>query len=141
MNSFKIYNCDFGILVDGVKYEFVHVQEVQIEDNERNRLVRGTNAKDKIGITYRDGLRDPKIWTIPILGLSVALKNLLDSCYEKQTRLEVYCIDRKEGHSKTARNAILANKPQQLSIDETAESMNVSLEFATFDSSEKFKES
>lgn len=140
MNSFKIYNCDFGIKVNGVKYDFTHVQELQVEDNERNRLVRGTNAKDDEGIAYRDGLRDPKVWTIPILGLTVALKAVLDSCYEDQTRIEVYCIDRKKGHSKMARKAILANKPQQLAIDETAESMSVSLEFQTFASTEVFKE-
>lgn len=136
---FKIYNCDFGIKINGVDYEFEHVAELQIEDPERNRLTRGTNAKNKIGLSYKDGLKDPKRWTIPILNMSAALKGVLDSAYENQTRLDVYCIDRTDGSSKMAKNAVLSNKVQQLTLDETAESMNVSLEFETFDSSEIHK--
>lgn len=136
---FKLYNCDVGIKYNGVSYEFPHVQEIQIEDGERNRLTRGSNAKDKVGLAYRDGLRDPKRWTIPFMQMSAELKAVLDSAYDSQGRLEVYCIDRTDGSSKMARNAVLSNRPQQLTLDETAESMNVSLEFETFDSSEVHK--
>ena len=51
----------------------------------------------------------------------------------------MYCISRTDGSSKMAKNAVLSNKPQQLTVDETAESLNVSLEFETFDSSEVHK--
>jgi hypothetical protein len=136
---FKLYNCDFGVKIGGVDYEFEHVAELQIEDPERNRLTRGANAKNRVGLAYKDGLKDPKRWTIPILNMSAALKSVLDSAYEDQTRLECYCIDRTDGSSKMAKNAVLSNKPQQLTLDETAESMNVSLEFETFDSSEVHK--
>jgi len=136
---FKHYNCDFGVKIGGVSYDFEHVAELQIEDPERNRLTRGSNAKDKVGLSYKDGLRDPKRWTIPILNMSSALKAVLDSAFNGQTRLEVYCIDRTDGSSKMAKNAVLSNRPQQLTLDDTAESMNVSLEFETFDSSENHK--
>jgi hypothetical protein len=136
---FKMYNCDFGVKINGVDYEFEHVAELQIEDPERNRLTRGSNAKNKVGLSYKDGLKDPKRWTIPILSMSAELKGVLDSAYDNQTRLECYCIDRTDGSSKMAKNAVLSNKPQQLTLDETAESMNVSLEFETFDSSEVHK--
>lgn len=137
--TFKIYNCDFGIKVAGVSYDFEHVNELQIEDPERNRLTRGSNSKNKVGLVYKDGLKDPKRWTIPILQMSAALKGVLDSAYNLQTRLDVYCIDRTDGSSKMAKNAVLSNKPQQLTLDETAESMGVSLEFETFDSAETHK--
>jgi len=136
---FKMYNCDFGIKVNGVSYDFEHVSELQIEDPERNQLTRGGNAKNKIGLAYKDGLKEPKRWTLPILNMSAELKSVLDSCFEQQTRLDVYCIDRNDGSSKMAKNAIIGNRPQQLTIDDTAESMNVSLEFVTFDSSETHK--
>ncbi len=136
---FKIYNCDFGIKVAGVKYEFPNVAELQEEDPERNRLTRGSNATDKIGIVYKDGLKDPKRWTIPIMQMSAALKTALDSVFENQTRVEAYCIDRTDGSLKSLKNAVLSNKPRQLSLDETAESMNVSLEFESFDSIEVHK--
>lgn len=136
---FKIYNCDFGIKVDGVSYDFEHVAELQIEDPERNQLTRGGNAKNKTGLAYKDGLKEPKRWTIPILNMSAELKVVLDGVFDDQTRVDVYCIDRTDGSSKMAKNAILSNRPQQLTLDDTAESMNVSLEFVTFDSAETHK--
>lgn len=136
---FKIYKCDFGIKVDGTSYEFDHVAQVTIEDPERNRLTRGNNAKNMTGIAYKDGLKDPKRWTVPILNMSAALKTVLDDCFKNQKRLEVYVIDRDDGSSKWAKNAVLSNAPQQLNMDDTAESMQVSLEFETFDSTETHK--
>lgn len=136
---FKIYKCDFGIKVDGTSYEFDHVAQVTIEDPERNRLTRGNNAKNMTGIAYKDGLKDPKRWTVPILNMSAALKTVLDDCFKNQKRLEVYVIDRDDGSSKWAKNAVLSNAPQQLTMDDTAESMQVSLEFETFDSTETHK--
>jgi hypothetical protein len=139
MASFKIYNCDFGVKVNGVSYDFEHVSSLQIESTVRNRITRGANAKNKIGITYKDGLNEPDRWTIPILQMSSALKDVLDSAFELGTRLECYCIDRTDGSSKMAKNAVLSNQPQQLTIDASAESLEVSLEFETFDSSEVHK--
>lgn len=136
---FKIYDCDFGIKINGTSYDFDHVAELQIEDPERNKLTRGANAKNNTGLVYKEGLKEPKRWTIPILEMTAALKSVLDSAFDDQTRLEVYCISRTDGSSKMARNAILSNRPQQLTIDDTAESMNVSLEIETFDSSEVHK--
>ena len=136
---FKIYNCDFGIKYNGVNYEFEDVAELQIEDSERNRLTRGANAKNKVGLSYKDGLKEPKRWTIPILNMSAELKAVLDTIFDSQARIDVWAIDRTDGSSKMAKNAVLSNKPQQLTLDESAESMNVSLEFETFDSSENHK--
>lgn len=136
---FKIYNCDFGVKISGVDYGFEHVAQVTIEDPERNRLTRGSNASNKTGLVYKDGLKEPKRWTIPILNMSAELKAKLDECYDNQTRVDVYCIDRTDGSSKMGKNAILSNRPQQLTIEDTAESMQVSLEFETFDSSEVHK--
>lgn len=137
--TFKIYNCDIGIKVRGTVYNFTHVRSVEIEDPERNRKTRGANAGDDVGINYRDGLTDPKRWTIPILKLTPELKVLLDEVYTDQIEVDVFCIDRKDGSSKWARNSILSNRPQQLTLDETAESMDVSLEFETFASTEVHK--
>lgn len=136
---FKLYDCDLGIKLNGTSYDFEHVSEVQVEDPERNTLTRGVNAKNKLGLIYKEGLSEPKRWTIPIMDMSAGLHNVLVGAFENQSRLEVYCISRTDGSSKMARNAILANMPQQLSLDETAESMSVSLEFVTFDSGENHK--
>ena len=136
---FRIYNCDFGIKVAGISYDFEDVAQVTIEDPERNKLTRGSNAKNKLGLSYKEGLKEPKKWTVPLINMSADLKAVLDSCFANQTRLDVFCIDRTDGSSKMARNAVLSNKPQQLTIDDTVEAMQVSLEFETFDSSEVHK--
>lgn len=136
---FKLYDCDVGIKVEGVSYEYDHVAQVVVEDPERNRLTRGNNAKNKDGLVYKDGLKDPKRWTMPVMSLTAAMVELLNNCFENQTRLEVFAISRKDGSSKMAKKAILSNRPMQLTLDDTAESMQVSLEFESFDLSEVHK--
>lgn len=136
---FKLYDCDIGFKYNGVDYAFDHVAEVQIEDPERNRLTRGANAKDNIGLAYKDGLKDPKRVTIPIMAMSPAIKSVFDTIFKSQARVDWYCVARSDGSSKWAKNAVLSNNPQQLTLDETAESMNVSVEFETFDLVENHK--
>lgn len=136
---FKIYDCDFGIKVNGQSYEFTHVVSVAIDDPERNNLTRGANAGNLIGVSYKEGMKEPKKWTVPVIDIPIDLKAVLDDCYDNQTRCDVYCIDRATGSSKMARNALLANHPEQVQLDDTVDSMNVSLEFVTFDSTENFK--
>jgi len=137
---FKIYDCDFGVKVSGVGYDFEHVAELQIEDPERNRLTRGANARNNVGIAYKEGMTQPKRWTIPIMNMSSELKAVLDDCYTNQVRLDCYCIDRKTGSKKMLPNAIMSNKPQQLTLNDTAESLQVSLEFEGFESTETLKD-
>lgn len=139
MASFKLYDCDIGFKYNGVNYSFDHVAEVQIEDPERNRLTRGANAGDKLGLAYKDGLKDPKRVTVPVLAMSAAIKSVFETIFKTQARIDWYCVARSDGSSKWAKNAVLSNNPQQLTLDETAESMNVSVEFETFDLVENHK--
>lgn len=136
---FKIYDCDFGIKYNGVSYDFTHVQNLQIEDPENTKLVRGSNGGNKLGLIYKEGLKEPKKVTVTILGMSSELKDVLDAAYEAKDRLDVFCISRVDGSSKMAKNAVLSQMPQQLSIEEGPESMNVSLAFESFDLSEVHK--
>lgn len=136
---FKMYNCDFGVKIGVTSYDFRDVAEVQIENGQRNTLTRGANAKNIEGLAYIEGIKEPKKWTTSALALSAALHAVLVTAYNEQTRLEVYAIDRTDGSSKMAKKAILANYPQQLTLDESAESMNVSLEFVSFDLTENHK--
>ena len=137
---FKIYDCDFGIKYNGVNYDFDHVSELQIEDPESTKLVRGANASNKTGLVYKEGIKDPKKWTVTIMGMSIALKAVLDAAYDAKDRLDVYCINRENGSSKIGKNAILSMQPQQLQLSDSPDSMNVNLVFETFDSSEVHKE-
>lgn len=137
---FKIYNSDFGIKINDVNYEFTHVDNMQIEDPEFNRLVRGANATNKDGLIYKEGSREPKRITVTIMSMTPALKAVLDDCFKNQTRIDaVYCIDRLDGSGKMGKNAILSQQPQQLLVDETPDSMAVALIFESFDLSEIHK--
>ena len=137
---FKMYNCDFGMKYLGVDYVFSDVDSFVIEDPERTRLTRGSNAANKEGLIYKEGAKEPKVVTVTIMNLTQSLKLLLDTIYKNKARVDaVYSIDRTDGSSKLCRNAILSTQPQQLSLDETSESMNVSLVFESFDLSEDHK--
>lgn len=137
---FKIYNSDFGIKINGVNYEFTDVDSLQIEDPEYNRLTRGANGRNKKGLPYKEGVKDPKRWTVNIMGMSPELKSVLDDLYKNQTFIDsVYCIDRTDGSGKMAKSAILSQRPQQLTIDDTPESLSIALAFESFDLEEIHK--
>ncbi len=136
---FKIYDCDFGFKFRGVSYEFTHVVNMAIDDPESTKLTRGANAGNKIGLVYKEGIKEPKKLTVTIIGMSGALKAVLDVAYDSMERLDTYCISRTDGSSKWAKNSVLAQRPQQLNVDEGAESMNVALAFESFDTSEVHK--
>ncbi len=139
MAIFKIYECDFGITIEGVNYDFGHVQNFQIEDPEKTKLVRGGNASNKTGLVYKEGIKDPKTITVTLIGISMDMYNLLRNAYINKTRLDCFAVSRVDGSSKIGKNAILTQEPKQLSIDDSAESMNTALAFESFDVSEVHK--
>ncbi len=139
MATFKLYECDLGVKINGVSYDFTHVQDLTIENPEKTKLVRGSNGLNKEGISYKEGLKDPKVITANIIGLSQELKTVLDSAYDNQTRCDVYAINRKDGSSKIARNSVLSQQPMQLKLDENPDSMNVALVFESYDYTEVHK--
>lgn len=136
---FKLYDCDFGVTVNGVNYDFTHVEDLTIEDPERTRLIRGANASDDIGIDYKEGIKEAKVVTVTVIGLPLELHNLLVDAYENKTRLDCYCISRVDGSSKIAKNAILSQLPVQTNLNDSPESMNVALVFESFKIAEKHK--
>jgi hypothetical protein len=130
---FKIYESDFGIKYNGVNYDFTHIQSLTIEDPENTKLVRGANGGNKLGLVYKEGVKEPKKVTVTIIGMGADLKAVLEQAYLNKDRLDAYCVSRVDGSSKIAKNAVLCMQPQQLNIDEGPESMNVSLVFESFD--------
>lgn len=136
---FKLYDCDVGIKVDGVTYQFPHVASVTMEDPERNKLTRGANAGNKIGLAYKEGITEPKRITVPIMDMSIELQGVMKSAFENQTRVDFFCVARSDGSSKLGKQCLLSNMPQQLNLDETAESLQVAIELETFDLVENHK--
>lgn len=135
-----MYNCDFGIKYGGVTYDFEHVDSMAIEDPETTKLIRGSNAKNKTGLVYSQGSKEPKKLTVTLIGVSAEMYALLTTIYSAKARCECYCIDRVTGSSKIAKEAVLSQQPCQLTVDESPESMNVALIFETFNFAEVHKD-
>lgn len=138
--SLKLYDCDIGITLAGVNYDFTHVDSVTHEDPKRNKLIRGANAGNKIGLVYTEGTKEPDVLTTSVIEIPKALHELLTRAFENKTRMDFYCVSRSTGSAKLAKNSILAQKPFQGTIDETPESLNTSLVFESFDVSDTIKE-
>lgn len=136
---FKLYDCDIGITLNGVNYEFEHVDSVTVEDPKRVRLTRGANQKNKVGLSYVEGVKEATTLTTSVIGIPAELHALLTEAHEKETRMDFYCISRQDGSSKMAKNAVLSQKPQQANLDDTPESLNTSLAFESFDVGEVHK--
>ena len=139
MAIFKMYDCDFGVTINGTNYDFEHVENLQIEDPESTKLIRGSNAGNKIGLAFKEGLKEAKKITLTVLGIPVDVHNLLKEAYEKKTRVDCYCVSRVDGSSKIAKNAVLSQSPKQLSMDDSAEALNTALVFESFDVEEVHK--
>lgn len=137
----KLYDCDCGVTINGVNYDFPHVDTVTVEDPERTRLVRGANAGNKVGLAYKEGLKDAKVISYTVLGLSPELFALLKSVYENKTRISTYVVSRSDGSSRVSKNAILSQEPRQASLDDSPESLNIALMFESFDIAEVAKSS
>lgn len=136
---FKLYDCDVGLTIRGVSYDFDHVDSVTLDDPERTRLTRGANAGNKVGIVYKEGIKDAKTFTLTIMGMPMALHNLLKEIYDARERIEFYCISRLDGSNKMAKNAVLGQPPQQLNLDDSPESLNSALMIESFDVTEVHK--
>jgi hypothetical protein len=136
---FKPYECDFGVTIGGQNYDFDHIVSFNTEDPERTKLVRGSNAGNKTGLIYKEGIKDAKTVTVTIIGMSSDIYGLLKTAYDEKTRMDCYCVNRSDGSSKIAKNAVLSIEPKQLTVDDSADSMNVALAFESFDVSETHK--
>lgn len=139
MTIFKMYDCDFSLTIRGKAYTFTEVEELQIDDPERTKLVRGGNASNKMGLAYKEGLKEPKTITLTVIGMPAELHDLLKDVYDKKERVDCNCISRVDGSSKIAKNAVLAQSPKQLTLNDGAESMNTALMFESFDVAEVHK--
>jgi len=139
MTLFKMYDCDFSLTIRGKTYTFTEVENMQIEDPERTRLIRGSNAGNRMGLVYKEGLKEAKTVTLTVIGIPLELHNLLKDVYDKKERVDCNCISRVDGSSKIAKNAILAQSPKQLQMDDSSESLNTALIFESYDVSEEHK--
>lgn len=133
MAVFKMYECDFDLTLNGVEYNFKHVDNFQFDIPERVRLTRGANAGNKEGLAYTEGLKDAATVTLTVLDMGKTIFDLLTTAYTNKTRMDVAATSRADGSRKAANQAVLSQRPLQLSMDDSPESLNVALIFESFD--------
>lgn len=133
---FRLQDCDFGVTVNGINYNFEHVDSMSLEDPENTRLTRGANAGNKIGIVYKEGTKEAKKLTVTLPGMDPDLFNILKDCHANETRLDCFCVNRKSGAQKIFKNSILSQEPRQVTVDDSVESLNVVLIFESYDATE-----
>ncbi len=103
------------------------------------KLIRGSNAGNKLGLAYKEGLKEAKKITLTVIDIPVDVHNLLKTAYTDGTRMDCFCVSRVDGSSKIAKNAVLSQSPKQLSMDDSAQSLNTALLFESFDVEEVHK--
>lgn len=136
---FQIHQGDAGFSYNGVNYTFSDVDTVEYTYSKKNHLTRGANGINKVGISYKEGVKTPEVAEIRVVDCSVAIYSLLLQIYEKSLRLSVWFIDRATGEGFTLNNAIVRDKPRQTSIGESEDTIGFTLAVESFDITEKLR--
>lgn len=136
--QFMLYDCAFSIKITDVIYNFEHVDSVAFEDPKETKLTRGGDGRNKVGLIYTQGHKEPEVATLVLPGVSKALLEVLVRAHAAKTRVEFSAIA-SDGSGKTAKDAIIRQRPQQLTIDESIESLNVQLVLESFNVTEVHK--
>jgi len=137
---FQINQGDAGFSYNGANYQFTDVDTIQYTYNEKNHLTRGASGQNRVGIDYSEGLKTPDVCEIKIVDCSIAIYNLLLTCFNDKTRIAVSFIDRKTGEGYTFKNSVVRDKPRQGEIAEGADSISFMLAVESFDVSDKFND-
>jgi hypothetical protein len=137
---FQIHQVDSGFSFNSVSYNFSDVDVVNYTYNQKNRLTRGANAQNSVGISYKEGLKTPDIAETKIKDCSIEVYNLLLSLWKSEGRINFWIVDRKTGEGYTYKNAIIRDKPRQTEVSETEDSISFMLAVESFDVSEKLSD-
>ncbi len=124
--------CECGIILNGVDYKFIGVNTITVDDPETTGLIRGADAKDTVGLSYTEGLDQPKTMTVNLRNIPLDLSNALKAARRAKTRMDFYCIERASLESTTLKDAIIQKDPLQLEISNTPDSLAMDLVFSGF---------
>jgi hypothetical protein len=135
---FQISNGDCGFTYNGVNYTFSDVNTINYTFNEKNHLTRGASGQNKVGITYKEGLKTPDVAEANITDCSVGIYSLLQTLFKDKSRISFWFIDRETGEGLTYKNAVIRDKPLQTAIGESEDTISFMLAVESFDLKPKF---
>lgn len=140
MKIFQISGGDAGFSYNGQNYTFGDVDTIDYTYNQKNHLTRGANGQNKVGISYKEGLKTPDAAEVKVVDCSVAIYALLQTIFSGAKRINFWFIDRDTGEGLTYKNAILRDKPLQTSIGEGEDTISFMFAIESFDLSPKFND-
>lgn len=135
---FQISEGDCGFTYKNKNYDFSDFDSIKYTYTQKNNLTRGANGQNKVGIAYKEDLKNPDIAEALIVDCSPEIYSLLNKIKEKQERISFWFVDRKTGEGLTYKNAIIADQPLQPEIGEGADKISFMLKVLSYDLAPKF---
>lgn len=134
---FQIWNCDGGFTYNGVNYKFKDLNSVAYTYSQKNHLIRGANATNKMGILSQEGGKTPDVAEYEVQDCSKEIYRLLLQLFEERQRIDAFFIDRRTGEYIIFKDAIIRDKPRQANVAEDDTSHSFMFAVESFNVSEK----
>jgi hypothetical protein len=129
----RLEHCDVSVTIGGTAYSFEDVSAVALADTETHTKVRGiNNSKDTKGINVKSGLADPGTITLTLVGVTQALKNLLNATFDNDEDVGLSVVDRNGGGSIVRDNASLNTRVYQAGLSEGADELTITVTFNVY---------
>lgn len=133
----QIWNCDGGFTYNGVNYKFRDLNSVAYTYSQKNHLIRGANATNKMGILSQEGGKTPDVAEYEVQDCSKEIYRLLLQLFEERQRIDAFFIDRNTGEYIIFKDAIIRDKPRQANVAEDDTSHSFMFAVESFNVTEK----
>jgi len=130
---FQISQGDVGFSYNGANYTFSDADNIAYTYSKKNHITRGASGQNKVGISYKEGLKTPDMMEALIVDCTVAIQKLLLSLFESGERVNAWFIDRTTGEGLTFANAVIRDKPAQGTIGESEDTISFMFAVESFD--------
>ena len=138
MYALRTSLCDFYFSRNGADYDVTAaVDSATFEDPERKHLTRGSSGRNKDGLIYTEGIKDPKTITLVLVGLSQEMAAMLSDMYEQEERTDFKIVDRKTGRMRSFKQALISQRPMQGTMSDGAEEQNVQVVLESYQVEDK----
>lgn len=134
---FQIWNCEGGFTYNGVNYKFKDLNSVAYTYSQKNHLIRGANATNKMGILSQEGGKTPDTAEYTVVDCSKAIYSLLLQLFEERQRIDAFFIDRNSGEYIIFKDAVIRDKPRQANVGEDDTSHSFMFAVESFNVTEK----
>lgn len=133
MKHLRIWKTQGGFTVNGTDYQFDDFDSVSFTFSRIKHIMRGANGTNKYGIDTEEGLKTPDTAQVTIVDMTPEIHQLLENCYQNDTRINLYFIDSENLGKIQFNNAKITTPVRQLNIGEEDSNLQVVLSVESFD--------